>query len=55
MEEKATKKQLEFIESIEEFVDNKFNGTTKAEAYKYISDNIDLYNMRACESWYDIN
>ena len=32
----ATKAQLEFIESIEEFVGEKFKGTTKKEATAYI-------------------
>ncbi len=41
---RATDKQLEFIKAIEEFVSEKFTGSTKKEASEYISRNIDEFN-----------
>lgn len=38
-----TEKQLKFISSIEQYVDEKFKGTTIREASEYISRNIEKY------------
>ena len=38
-----TKKQLRFINSIEQYVDERFTGTTIKEASEYISRNIENY------------
>lgn len=40
-----TEKQLNFIKQIEVYCD-KFTGSTKEDASKYISDNIELFKVR---------
>lgn len=40
-----TEKQLKFIEDIQEFTGEVFNGNTKKEASKFISENIEQYKL----------
>lgn len=42
---KPTEKQLKFIEDIQEFTGKAFNGNTKEEASKFISENIKQYKL----------
>ena len=42
---KPTEKQLKFIEDIQEFTGKVFNGNTKKEASKFISENIEQYKL----------
>lgn len=51
----ATKAQLDYIESIEEFVDEKFTGKTKEEAQLYISRNVDEYKLSSLSNWHYSN
>lgn len=44
-----TKKQLDLISNIEEFVNEKFKGSTKKDAYEYISRNIEKYKLELIE------
>lgn len=44
-DQKITDTQLKFIEIIEEFVDEKFKGTTKEDAFHYIRRNINKYKL----------
>lgn len=46
-----TKKQLDFIADIQEFTGIQFTGSTKKEASKYISDNIELYQLNIADTW----
>ena len=55
MAQMATKKQLEFISVIEEFVDEKFTGKTKKEASDYIERNIELYKLNSANNWVIVN
>ena len=48
---KPTQKQLDFITDIEEFVPEKFNGTTRKEASEYITRNIELYKLLTMDNW----
>ena len=45
-----TQRQLEFIESIEEFVREKFTGTTREEASEYIDRNIGEFKLSSMDS-----
>lgn len=47
----VTKSQLEFIQMIEEFVDEQFFGSTKEEASQYIRRNIEEYKLKSSSSW----
>ena len=49
--DKPTKKQLDFIADIQEFTGTLFTGSTKSEASKYISDNIERYKLAIASSW----
>lgn len=49
--DQPTKKQLDFIADIQEFTGTLFTGSTKAEASKYISDNIELYKLNIADTW----
>ena len=49
--DQPTKKQLDFIAEIQEFTGTLFTGSTKAEASKYISDNIEQYRLEIASSW----
>jgi hypothetical protein len=49
--DQPTKKQLDFIADIQEFTGTLFAGSTKAEASKYISDNIERYRLEIASSW----
>lgn len=51
----ATKKQLEFISVIEEFVDKKFTGKSKKEASDYIGRNIEIYKLNSASNWMIVN
>jgi len=51
----ATQDQLDFIEAIEEFVTEKFTGTTKEEARLFIQRNIEEYKLNSMNSWAVIN
>lgn len=42
---KPTKKQLEFIAEIEEYVEDTFNGETRREASEWIAEHIDEYSQ----------
>ena len=46
----ATKKQLDFIASIEEFADESYNGNSKQDATNYIKRNIDTYKLMSMNS-----
>lgn len=46
-----TSAQLEFIQDIESTLKIKFTGSTKIDAMRFISDNIDKYNAK-CRSYY---
>lgn len=48
---KPTQKQLDFIRDIEEFVEEKFHGTTKREASEYIDRNIELFKLYTTPNW----
>lgn len=48
---KPTEKQLQFIADIEEFVDERFKGTTKEEATEYISRNIERYKLLTMDNY----
>ena len=48
---KPTQKQLDLIADIEEFVPEKFKGTTKEEASEYISRNIEMYKLVTTDNW----
>lgn len=52
--QKATKAQLEFIEIIEEFVKEKFKGTTNYEAHLYIQRNIQEFKLNS-NHWATVN
>ena len=49
--DQPTKKQLDFIADIQEFTGTLFTGSTKSEASKYISDNIELYKLNIADTW----
>lgn len=49
--EPPTAKQMEFIEDIEEFVDERFTGSTMDEASDYISRNIQKFQLEITSSW----
>ena len=49
--DQPTKKQLDFIADIQEFTGTLFTGSTKTEASKYISDNIELYKLNIADTW----
>ena len=51
MKIKATKPQLDFIEQIEEFVEEEFKGTTKEEANHYINRNIEEFKLKSSSNW----
>lgn len=55
MAQMATKKQLDFIKDIEEFVDEKFTGKTKKEASDYIGRNIEIYKLNSASNWAIVN
>lgn len=48
---KATKAQLEFIEQIEDFVNENFKGSSKEEARLYIQRNIEEYKLNSASNW----
>lgn len=48
---KPTQKQLDFIADIEEFVPEKFTGTTKKEASEYISRNKEQFKLLTTDTW----
>lgn len=48
---KPTKRQLEFIKIMEEFVSEKFTGSTKEEASQYIKRNINEYRLKSISNW----
>lgn len=48
---KPTQKQLDFIADIQEFVEKPFTGTTKEEATKYISENIEMFKLLSMDNW----
>lgn len=48
---KPTEKQLDFIADIQEFVGEPFTGTTKEDATKYISENIEMFKLLSMDSW----
>lgn len=52
---KPTDAQLDFIETIQEFVKEKFAGTTKKEATFYIQRNIDEYKRLSSSDWAIVN
>ncbi|MBP1971625.1 hypothetical protein J2Z83_003776 [Virgibacillus natechei] len=52
---RATIEQLIFIEEIEDFVSERFEGYTKEEARLYIQRNIDLYELYSSSNWASIN
>ena len=39
------------IKSMEEFIDERFEGTTKKEASEYISRNMQMYKLLTLDSW----
>ncbi len=47
---RPTGRQLGFISAIEEFVDEKFSGTTKEDAAEYIDRNIEEYKLASCDA-----
>ena len=51
MKDKPTERQLAFIEDIQECVNKPFTGTTKQDASKYISENIEIYKMLNISTW----
>lgn len=51
MPEPPTQKQLDFIADIEEFVGEKFHGTTLEEASDYISRNIETFKLLSMSTW----
>lgn len=51
----ATKKRLDFIKDIEEFVNEKFTGKTKKEASDYIGRNIEMYKLNSASNWVIVN
>lgn len=50
-----TKKQLDFIDDIQEFVNEKFTGSTKAEASAYIQRNIKEFKLFSQSNFVTIN
>lgn len=48
---KPTKRQLEFIKIMEEFVSEKFTGSTKEEASQYIKRNMNEYRLKSISNW----
>lgn len=46
-----TDKQREFIEEIQAYVREKFNGVTMKDASEYISRNIEEYQVLSADSW----
>lgn len=48
---KPTQKQLDFIADMEEFVPEKFKGSTEEEAIEYIDRNIELYKLLTMDNW----
>lgn len=48
---RPTDRQLVFIAAIEEFVDEKFSGTTKEDASEYIDRNIEEYRLASCDAY----
>lgn len=42
---KPTEKQINFIRDIQEWTGEQFTGTTKKEASKFISENIEQYKL----------
>ena len=48
---KPTQKQLDFIADIQEFVGKSFTGTTKEDATKYISENIEMFRLLSMDNW----
>lgn len=48
---RPTDRQLGFIAAIEEFVDEKFSGTTKEDAAEYIDRNIEEYRLASCDAY----
>ena len=48
---RPTDRQLDFISVIEEFVDEKFVGTTKEDASEYIDRNIEEYRLMSCDAY----
>lgn len=51
MAEPPTHAQLEYIKSIEEFVDVQFDGKTKEDARKYISKHVDEFKLKSMDNW----
>lgn len=48
---KPTHKQLELIESMQEYVGELFKGETKADASEYISRHMDAYKLLSADQW----
>lgn len=46
-----TEKQREFIETMQEFVDERFTGTTRGEAADYINRNIDELQLAMTDGY----
>jgi hypothetical protein len=49
--ESPTEKQLELIDSIEEFTPHHFTGATKQEASAFITLHIDEFRLESMDSW----
>lgn len=47
----ATEKQLKLIADMEEFVDEKFHGKTKAEASAWIDGHMELFKLLIMDNW----
>lgn len=48
---KPTERQMEFINDMEEWISEKFTGTTKQEATEYISKHIEQYKLLTLSNW----
>lgn len=46
-----TDKQMDFIRTIEEFVDEKFHGNSIEDASAYISRNIEEFKLKSANGW----
>lgn len=49
--EPPTQNQLDYIESIQEFVSEKFEGKTRQEAADYIDRNKDEFELLSIPNW----
>lgn len=46
-----TEKQRKFIEAMQEYGCDEFNGTTRGEAADYINKNIEIFELNSADSW----